>query len=87
LVRFKREFRSLADVSHPNLVSLFELVSDGQQWFFTMELVDGVNLLEHLRPGYRASRSHGLATAPSVVAVDEAVTPPRRSTSSMLPAS
>ncbi|WP_168219213.1 serine/threonine-protein kinase [Limnoglobus roseus] len=45
LLRFKREFRIAANLSHPNLVSLRELVSDGTNWFLTMELVDGGNFL------------------------------------------
>ena len=51
ILRFKKEFRALADVSHPNLVALHELATEGPIWFFTMELIEGVDFLTFVRSG------------------------------------
>jgi eukaryotic-like serine/threonine-protein kinase len=50
LYRFKREFRMSSDVSHPNLVTLYELYVDEHLAFFTMRLVRSVDTMAWLRP-------------------------------------
>jgi hypothetical protein len=53
IYRFKREFRMLADLRHPNVVRLRELLVDDGRWFLTMDLVPGVDLRTWLRGALR----------------------------------
>ena len=50
IYRFKKEFRSLTDVAHPNLVKIHELVLSDDHCFYTMEFVDGVDFLQFVCP-------------------------------------
>lgn len=51
LYGFKQEFRLLSGIEHPNLVTLYELLCEGERWFFTMEFVPGTDFLTHVRDG------------------------------------
>src|SRR5262249_55513707 len=49
--RLKSEFRARADLHHPNLLQLFDLVVTPEHAFFTMELVDAVDFLDWIWQG------------------------------------
>ena len=49
LYRFRKEFRRLSEINHPNLVGMQTLEVDGSQWFFTMDLIDGEDFLSYVR--------------------------------------
>jgi len=70
LLSFKQEFRTLAELRHPNLVRLHELVSPAEgAEFFTMELVIGQDFRQYARQ-VRAFGGAGSAApgAPTVTA-------------------
>ncbi|MCP4449172.1 MAG: protein kinase [Myxococcales bacterium] len=60
IYRFKKEFRGLSDISHPNLVALYELMAGDEQWFFTMELIRGTDLATYL--GQKTCAQNEMAT-------------------------
>jgi serine/threonine protein kinase len=49
LLHFKQEFRTVADVCHRNLVALYELGCDRDEWYIAMEIVDGVDFVSAVR--------------------------------------
>lgn len=57
LLRLKTEFRALRNLRHRNLLRLGELFEQDGQWFFTMELIEGVSFIEFVRkPAYDEAR-------------------------------
>ena len=57
--RFRREAQAAANLSHPNIVPVFDWGEDDGTYFIVMELIDGTSLAEMLRGGrtLTASRS------------------------------
>ena len=71
LLSFKQEFRGLADMVHPNLVTLYELHEHDGQWFFTMEWVrDGADFLAYVREAPPAPAPHDTQTRRSSMMSD-----------------
>jgi tetratricopeptide (TPR) repeat protein len=70
LYRFKREFRALSGVFHPNLVTLNELFHESGQWYLSMELVHGQSFIDFVRarrPGALARGETARIDAPDLV--------------------
>ena len=68
LLHFKREFRRVAELVHPNLIRLYELFEEDDRWFFTMELAHGTHMLDYLRAQPRGRHEPALRSAFSQLA-------------------
>ncbi|MEK7865504.1 MAG: protein kinase [Planctomycetota bacterium] len=63
--RFHREAKALAELNHPNIVSIYDKGNEDGQYFFAMEFVDGVSL-RHLIKSKTVSPAQALALVPQL---------------------
>jgi tRNA A-37 threonylcarbamoyl transferase component Bud32 len=75
LLALKREFRALADLSHPNLVSLYELLTEQDQWFITMEHINGNEFVIYVNDTARSADEETANTADRVTGAEVMIVP------------
>ncbi len=51
LYRFKREYRAVGDLAHPNVVALYDLACEDGNWYLAMEVADAGDFLSYVRAG------------------------------------
>ncbi|MBI2571670.1 MAG: protein kinase [Candidatus Schekmanbacteria bacterium] len=61
--RFRREFRAVAKLQHRNIVSVRDMGSAGGMPYFTMEIVDGMDLRRHVAAALTADESANAVAA------------------------
>ncbi|MFY9782949.1 MAG: Stk1 family PASTA domain-containing Ser/Thr kinase [Acidimicrobiales bacterium] len=66
--RFRREAQAAANLSHPNIVPVFDWGEDNGTYFIVMELVDGTSLAEMLRGGTTITPSRSAQIVAQVAA-------------------
>ncbi len=66
--RFRREAQAAANLSHPNIVPVFDWGEDSGTYFIVMELVDGTSLAEMLRESKTLSGARSAQIAAQVAA-------------------
>jgi eukaryotic-like serine/threonine-protein kinase len=66
--RFRREAQAAANLSHPNIVPVFDWGEDNGTYFIVMELVEGTSLADLLRGGRSLSPQRSAVLAAQVAA-------------------
>jgi len=63
--RFAREARALAELNHPNIVTIHDFGCNGDLYYLLMEYIDGVNLRQAMNAG-RFTPQQALAIVPPI---------------------
>src|SRR5476649_1475502 len=66
--RFRREAQAAANLSHPNIVPVFDWGEDSGTYFIVMELVEGTSLADTLRGGATISPARSAQIVAQVAA-------------------
>ena len=72
LMRFERETKAIAALSHPNIVAIFDVTQDRDVYFAVMELLQGESLKERLSRGsmpWNEARHIAVSVATGLAAV------------------
>ena len=64
--RFKQEAKAAAALSHPNILSVYEIDERDGQLFFVMEYVDGMNLRQLVQAQKRIQPEEALTLIPKM---------------------
>lgn len=67
--RFKAEARSAASLNHPNVVSVYDVGTDGDREYFVMEYIDGITLKEIIdtkQLGWKTACSYAVQIAGAI---------------------
>src|SRR5215475_7328896 len=68
LERFRQEARNVANLAHPNIVTLHDVGQDGNTYYMVMEYVDGKDLKKLIREGAPFSVERALHIAIQICA-------------------
>ncbi len=66
ILRFRREAKSVASLSHPNIVNIYDVGEDSGLYFIIMELVEGETLRDKLRAMGRLPVSEALSISSKI---------------------
>lgn len=60
VARLHQQVRALAQISHPNIMSLYDIGCKNRLCFITSELIEGVTIIDYVRPASRSGEGRSM---------------------------